>query len=135
MHSLLTTCASSALFLGLSLAPTAHSATTAPLTKTAITCEGIRLKISDGGTEQTKVALDTVVNTNGVVVLEGKIDNRSFSVSSGAFPGSYLVSITLAPEHTHGVIATTQMTQEGRLQISTVEGSLVHKLECREQVL
>lgn len=84
----------------------------------------------DGSARQEKKAL-TVETENPVhISLTTDLDGRGFTLSGNKKDGPYFASITEEPDYTRGSISTAEFSKDGRLQISTVDGRLVHKLEC-----
>ena len=112
------------LFLTLSLIlPTAHAQ--------SIQCTAqVFESFPDGSTRQEKKSL-TVETENPIhISLSTDLDGRGFTLSGNKDRGPYFISITEEPDYTKGTISTAEFSKEGRLQISTVDGRLVHKLEC-----
>lgn len=84
----------------------------------------------DGSSRQEKKVL-TVETENPVhISLTADLDGRGFTLSGNKKDGPYFISITEEPDYTKGSISTAAFSKDGRLQISTVDGTLVHKLEC-----
>lgn len=75
--------------------------------------------------------LKPVWESGKAFVLEASIKDRAYSVSTSGDPLSYLLTISKGPDYLEGVNATAVPNQEGRMQVSTIEQSQVHKLECR----
>ncbi|WPU65911.1 hypothetical protein [Peredibacter starrii] len=84
----------------------------------------------DGSTRQERKEL-TVETENPVhISLSTDLDGRGFTLSGNKEYGPYFISITEEPDYTKGSLSTAEFSKDGRLQISIVDGRLVHKLEC-----
>lgn len=106
---------------------------TGPAAEAALNCWGMkREQIGPNEIREQKVELGPTFQAGGHVILEGQIEDRAFTVNGDEKTGDFLISITVGPHYTQGVIATTRATSDGRLQISTVDKTTVYKLECRE---
>ncbi|WP_413558970.1 hypothetical protein [Bdellovibrio sp. HCB209] len=83
----------------------------------------------DGSVRVEKIPLTVEMNNPARIIIAGDLDNRAFTLN-GPKEGPYLISITEGPEYNKGSISTAEFSAEGRLQLSTVKGPLVHKIEC-----
>lgn len=84
----------------------------------------------DGTTRQEKKPLVVETENPVHISLTADLDGRGFTLSGNKKDGPYFASITEEPDYTKGSLTTAEFSKEGRLQISTVDGRLVHKLEC-----
>lgn len=86
--------------------------------------------LSDGTVRNEKVPLKIETENSAHLSLSADLDGRGFTFSGNKNEGPYFISITQEPDYTKGSLTTAEFSKEGRLQISTVDGQLVHKLEC-----
>lgn len=84
----------------------------------------------DGTSRHEKVPLNVESENSAHISLSADLDGRGFTLSGNKNEGPYFASITQEPDYTKGSLTTADFSKEGRLQISTVQGRLVHKLEC-----
>ncbi len=99
-----------------------------------ITCTARQFTINEGGMKDA-VDIKLEEQRNGPSVrFSGVIGDRSFSVIGDLQYGDFLLTQSLAPDWTVGIISTGSFTSTGRLQISQVIGLKVFKLECNKQL-
>ncbi|WP_413290409.1 hypothetical protein [Bdellovibrio sp. HCB337] len=85
--------------------------------------------LSDGSVRTKKVPLKVENESVTRITLSADLDGRGFTFS-GEKEGPYFVTISEEPDYTKGSMTTANFSKEGRLQLSVVNQSLVHKLEC-----
>jgi len=86
--------------------------------------------LPNGKARQEVVQMTPEYESEHRIVLSAELDGRAYTFNGPKKSGPYLVSITEAPDYTKGSLTTSDFSPEGRLQISVVNGQLVHKLEC-----
>ena len=83
----------------------------------------------NGSARHEKVPLEIEIDNAAHLVLSVDLDKHGF-VLNGPKSGPYRLSIVDAPDYQKGALTTADFSKDGRLQISTVNGPLVYKLEC-----
>jgi hypothetical protein len=86
--------------------------------------------LSDGSMREASVPLIVEKESAKNITLTADLDGKGFTFSGDKENGPYLVSITDEPDYTKGSLTTASFSPEGRLQLSVVVQTLVHKLEC-----
>ncbi|QLY25759.1 hypothetical protein [Bdellovibrio sp. KM01] len=84
---------------------------------------------SDGSSRQNKVPMAVEVENAAHIVLSADLEERAF-ILNGPKEGPFRISIIEAPNYTKGSVSTADFSKDGRLQLSTVNGPLIYKLEC-----
>lgn len=85
---------------------------------------------ADGTVRAESVPLTIEKESARDITLTADLDGKGFTFSGEKENGPYLVSITDEPDYTKGSLTTASFSPEGRLQLSVVVKTLVHKLEC-----
>ncbi len=83
----------------------------------------------DGGSRQNKIPMTIEIENAAHIVLSADLENHAF-ILNGPKEGPFRISIVDAPNYTKGSVSTADFSKDGRLQLSTVNGPLVYKLEC-----
>lgn len=83
----------------------------------------------DGTARHEKIPLTVEIENAAHLVLSVDLDKRAF-ILNGPKSGPFRLSIVDAPDYQKGAVTTADFSKDGRLQLSTVNGPLVHKLEC-----
>lgn len=97
----------------------------------AIECKATVTEILADGTQRREEAvLKTEVDNGHDIILSAELDGRAFVLSGNHEDQVYMLSITWGPDFRIGSLTTGSFSPKGRLQISTVNNSLVHKVEC-----
>ena len=86
--------------------------------------------LPNGSNRHMSVPLTVEKETAQSITLTADLDGKGFTLSGDKENGPYLVSITDEPDYTKGSLTTASFSPEGRLQLSVVVQTLVHKLEC-----
>jgi hypothetical protein len=102
-----------------------------PVFAAQITCSAqVFESLADGSMRVAEVPLTVETETAKNITLTADLDGKGFTFSGDKENGPYLVSITDEPDYTKGSLTTASFSLDGRLQLSVVVKTLVHKLEC-----
>lgn len=103
----------------------------APISSSNVTCTAKYFEVlPDGSAKRAESVLKVLEESSAHLLLETELEGRGYVFNGPKSDGPYLVTISKAPDYTTGSNATTEFSEQGRLQISVVEGPIVHKLEC-----
>jgi hypothetical protein len=83
----------------------------------------------DGTSRHEKVPLTVEIENAAHLVLSADLDKHAF-ILNGPKSGPFRLSIVDAPDYQKGALTTADFSKDGRLQLSTVNGPLIYKLEC-----
>lgn len=65
-----------------------------------------------------------------MLVLETDLDGRNFSLRGDPKGDEFLIFITQAPNYDKGIVLNAGFNGAGQLRVSSVDGTVVHKLVC-----
>jgi hypothetical protein len=83
----------------------------------------------DGSSRHNQLPMTVEVENAAHLVLSADLEEHAF-ILNGPKEGPFRISIVDAPNYTKGSVSTADFSKDGRLQLSTVNGTLVYKLEC-----
>lgn len=84
-----------------------------------------------GHLEHEEKELKTVFQSKEMLSLETDLDGRNFSLKGDPAGEEFLLLITQGPDYTKGAVTNATFNASGALRVSTVDGTVVHKLACR----
>lgn len=96
-----------------------------------IECKGYSRLYQNNQMEEKEVTLETSADNARFLKMAGELDDVFFGVTQDKPSDSFLVTVTNADDYTRGVVVRASFDLNNRLNVSSVKGKLVHKLECR----
>ncbi|KYG63151.1 hypothetical protein AZI86_15705 [Bdellovibrio bacteriovorus] len=103
----------------------------APISAENVKCTAKYFEVlPDGNARKAESVLKVTDDSTAHLLLETELEGRGYVFNGPKKNGPYMLTISKAPDYTFGSNTTGEFSAEGRLQVSVVEGNIVHKLEC-----
>ena len=97
----------------------------------SLECKAIFRELDSKGKEiEETAAMPVTFSLNGAVKYERDMAGKYYSVNTNG-GGTFLMQIVAAPDYVKGSVFRGAPDREGRLNLAEVDGTRVHKIECR----
>ncbi|MCO5142255.1 MAG: hypothetical protein M9962_04100 [Oligoflexia bacterium] len=105
----------------------------ANMTTGTLNCKAIHRTLDQNNRDvvQTK-EIPIVLVAGNMVRYQVDLEGKSFSILEDVVSGELLAQLTLAPDYTKGSVVRGSVDATGRFNLSEVDGTILHKMECKK---